>query len=207
MSRYDTLTITGTLHDISLAKSWADPAHRLYSATLQTVRKSNKVDHLPCLLDDVHIPVDVLDDHTPYIIEGEVRTRAEYGEDRRHNRVYIWVTAVMPQVGEVDNTVNSVSIRGALCGKPVYADKADGRRVSTVIVRVPAQGPRGYYVPCVLWGQQAVDIAKHDRGHKVHITGRLQERAYSKKLSDGSTAYGTAYELSVQTCEEDRLCE
>lgn len=207
MSRYDTLTITGTLHDIKLAKSCVEPAHRLYTATLQTVRKSSKVDHLPCLLDDARIPVDILDDHTPYIIEGEVRTRAEYGEDRRHNRVYIWVTAVMPQVGEVDSTVNVVSIRGALCGKPVYTDKTDGRRVSTVIVRVPAQGPRAYYVPCVLWGQQAVDIAKHDRSHRVLIMGRLQERAYFKRLSDGSTIPGTAYELSVQTYKEEPVCE
>lgn len=198
------LTVLGTLHDITVHQTFDTPAHTLYKATLSTTRLSGKVDNIPCLVDDIRVPVGDIDPSATYIVDGEIRTRREVTADGvRHNRVYIHVTAVTPYnkgliPESINITTNKVSIVGQLCDKPAYCEKNNGRRVSTVIVRVDGREGRRYYIPCVLWGDNAVSVAKMHKHDTVAVQGRVQQREYTKPVGDGGVQYGIAYELSVQ---------
>lgn len=196
------LTVVGTLHDFIVYKTFDTPTHTLYKATVSTTRLSGKVDNIPCLVDDIRVPVGDIEPTATYIVDGEVRTRREVSDGKRHNRVYIHVTAVTPYVkGLVPDTLNvttnTVTITGKLCDTPAYCEKNNGRRVSTVIVRVDGKQDRHYYIPCVLWGDDAVSIAKMHKYDRVIVHGRIQQREYTKPVGDGFQL-GIAYELSVQ---------
>ena len=203
------LTIIGTLNNITAYREFDTPKHTLYKGTVSTTRLSGKVDEIPCLIDDIRVPVEALDLTATYIVDGELRTRLEVSDDKRHNRVYVHITAVTPYLrGLVPDTLNvttnKVCITGRLCSTPDYCEKSNGRRVSTVIVRVEGRQDRHYYIPCVLWGENAVSISKLHKYDQVTIRGRIQQRDYVKADGD-KFQHGIAYELSVQ--EYKVVCE
>lgn len=203
------LTIIGTLNNITAYREFDTPEHTLYKGTVSTTRLSGKVDEIPCLIDDIRVPVEALDLTATYIVDGELRTRLEVSDDKRHNRVYIHITAVTPYLkGLVPDTLNittnKVCITGKLCSVPDYCEKNSGHRVSTVIVRVEGRQNRRYYIPCVLWGDNATSISKLNKYDQVIIRGRIQQREYIKADGD-KFQHGIAYELSVQ--EYKVICE
>lgn len=200
--RNNKLTIVGTISNIAEYDTVGTPAHTLYKMTVTSIRLSGKPDTLPCLVDGERVPVAYLQEHVPYVIDGQVRTRREVTEDGvRHNRVYISVECVTPLMADGNKNTNSVHIIGTLCDKPAYCVKNDQRRVSTVIVRVKGHGTRSYFIPCVMWGNTASMSKTLTKGECVSISGRLQAREYFKPLANGDIYRGLAYELSVQQCE------
>ena len=64
------------------------------------------------------------------------------------------------------------------------------------MLAVPRPYRRTDYIPCILWGRSAQQTADVPPGTALHLTGRLQSRAYVKVL-DGVSQTRTAYELSV----------
>ena len=68
---------------------------------------------------------------------------------------------------------------------------------------------RADYLPCIAWGQTAMQIAQMDVGEHLTIEGRVQSRTYTKLLEGGSEER-TAFEVSVmqlveEGAEEDAL--
>ena len=55
---------------------------------------------------------------------------------------------------------------------------------------------RADYLPCIAWGQTAMQIAEMDVGDRLTIEGRVQSRTYTKMLETGSEER-TAFEVSV----------
>lgn len=203
------LTVVGTLHDVTTYLTFEKPSHTLYKATLSILRLSGKVDDIPCLIDDVRVPIGNIDLSGTYIVDGELRTRREVSDGKRHNRVYIHITAVTPYIKgmvpeSLNDTTNKVCITGQLCTKPTLIEKNNGNQVSTVIVRVDGRRNRSYYIPCMLRGDNAVNIAKLQKHDTVTIRGRIQQREYIKPVGD-YVIHGVAYEICVQ--EYKVICE
>ena len=73
-----------------------------------------------------------------------------------------------------------------------------------MMLAVPRAFHRADYLPCILWGRTANQIAACRTGDQVYLQGRLQSRVYTK-LTDTGAQERTAYEISAltaQICDE-----
>ena len=66
------------------------------------------------------------------------------------------------------------------------------------MLAVPRAFHRADYLPCILWGRTAGQIALCRIGDWVHLQGRMQSRVYTK-LTDEGAQERTAYEISALT--------
>ena len=57
------------------------------------------------------------------------------------------------------------------------------------------------YIPCIVWGRNALIASDIPVGEKVSLYGRLQSREYVKMLDDETREIKVAYELSASSLE------
>jgi len=69
-----------------------------------------------------------------------------------------------------------------------------------VMLAVPRAFRRADYLPCILWGRTAQEVAACHTRDCVRIYGRLQSRIYTKLLPEGAVER-TAYEISALSAE------
>ena len=99
---------------------------------------------------------------------------------------------------------NRILLSGALCKKPLLRKTPLGRSICDLILAVNRHYGRADYLPCIAWGQTAMQIAEMDVGEHLTIEGRVQSRSYTKKLPEGGSEQRTAFEVSVmQLVDED----
>ena len=53
------------------------------------------------------------------------------------------------------------------------------------------------YVPCIAWGDIAVELSKLSVNTKILLEGQLHSREYKKTLTDGSFEFRVAHEVEV----------
>ena len=68
------------------------------------------------------------------------------------------------------------------------------------MLAVPRAFHRADYLPCIIWGRTASQIAQCHTRDVIAIRGRLQSRIYTKLTPDGAEDR-TAYEISALTAE------
>ena len=83
---------------------------------------------------------------------------------------------------------------------PTYRRTPLGREICDVMLAVPRAFHRADYLPCILWGRTAQEVAACQIRDRLSIHGRLQSRIYTKLTEDGAIER-TAYELSALTAE------
>ena len=110
------------------------------------------------------------------------------------NRLVITVFAQSIEPGD-GSYFNRILLSGALCKKPVLRRTPLGRSICDVILAVNRHYGRADYLPCIAWGQTAVQIAGMDVGERLALEGRVQSRTYTKLLESGSEER-TAFERS-----------
>lgn len=99
---------------------------------------------------------------------------------------------------EDDEGTNEVYLSGELCSDPAIRYTPLGKTILDVIVRIRNSATENYYVPVILWGDdanKAADMKAHDI---ISIKGRFQSRDYNKRISDTETRVMTAYEVSAR---------
>jgi single-stranded DNA-binding protein len=111
--------------------------------------------------------------------------------------IYVYATAIAVEDGE---PINQVILSGPLCKEPVYRHTPLGREICDVMLAVPRAFRRADYLPCILWGRTALQIAACHVRDEICITGRLQSRLYTK-LTDEGPVERTAYEVSALTAQ------
>ena len=111
------------------------------------------------------------------------------------NRLVITVFAQSIEPGD-GSYFNRILLSGALCKKPVLRHTPLGRSICDVILAVNRHYGRADYLPCIAWGQTAVQIAGMDVGERLALEGRVQSRTYTKLLESGSEER-TAFEVSI----------
>lgn len=92
---------------------------------------------------------------------------------------------------------NRILLSGALCKKPVLRRTPLGRSICDLILAVNRPYGRADYLPCIAWGQTALQVAELDVGARLALEGRVQSRTYTKLLESGETEERTAFEVSV----------
>ena len=95
-----------------------------------------------------------------------------------------------------EDDCNAVVLRGVLCKSPNLRQTPMGREICDLLVAVARRYGRSDYLPCISWGQNAVESADWEVGTTVALSGRIQSRTYIKQ-HDGQVHERTAFEVSV----------
>ena len=105
------------------------------------------------------------------------RTRREQGEDE-----------------------NRLELSGTLCKEPSLRITPLGRTICDMILAVNRRYGRADYLPCITWGSLARRCGAMGVGDRLHLSGRLQSRGYTKVV-EGRQEARTAFEVSVMSLE------
>lgn len=190
------ITLRGMLHSLPVF-SHENHGRRFWRFTLEVPRLSGTVDLLPVIADEVAVMT--LDPFAGLMITvtGQIRSHNIRNETGRHLMVFVFASTLTVEDGE---PLNHVTLEGVICKEPTFRRTPLGRQICDVMLAVPRAFHRADYLPCIIWGRTARQIAELPVGQYIQLSGRLQSRTYTKITNEG-TQERTAYEISVLTAE------
>ena len=171
--------------------------HKFYRFTLEVPRLSGTVDLLPVVAEDQILDKMDLTGGCMLTVSGQIRTHNIRENGVRHLLIFVFATDIVCEDGE---SINEVIVEGPLCKEPIYRRTPLGREICDVMLAVPRIFRRADYLPCILWGRTAHQIAQCHIRDRIRITGRLQSRNYTK-LTENGPQERTAYEVSALSAE------
>ena len=176
---------------------------RFYRFLLSVPRLSGNVDILPVIAEEPILNAMDLSGGEMLRIEGQIRTHNIRENGTRRLLIFVFATSITAEEGD---PINDVAICGPLCRDPIYRRTPLGRDICDVMLAIPRAYHRADYLPCILWGRVAHQVAACHTSDVVQICGRLQSRAYIKQTEQGAQER-TAYEISALTAQimEDSL--
>ncbi len=192
----NTITVRGSLLSLPCF-SHENHGRSFYRFTLEVPRLSGAVDLLPVIAEAQL--VEHLDPCAGEMVcvTGQIRSHNQRREDGRHLMIFIFASSITVDDGE---PVNEVTVEGPLCKTPVFRRTPLGREICDAMLAVPRAFRRADYLPCILWGRVAQEIATCQVRDCIRIYGRLQSRIYTKLTDDGPVER-TAYEISALTAQ------
>lgn len=170
---------------------------RFYRFTLSVPRLSGTVDHLPIVAEEAILNAMDLSGGEMLRIEGQIRSHNQRENGIRRLLIFVFAQQIQSEEGE---PINAVTMAGPLCRNPTYRRTPLGREICDVMLAVPRAFHRADYLPCILWGRTAQDVALCHTSDRIRIHGRLQSRTYTKQTDDGPQER-TAYEISALSAE------
>lgn len=203
--RYDLLG-TNTIKLEGVVSSGLEFSHKLleeafYTFNLEVGRLSNAKDVLPVtvserLLKDIDIQIG-----TQVAVSGQLRSYNKISDGSTRLVLTAFARAIS-YCDNVDSFVNEVELNGFVCKQPIYRTTPFGREIADVLIAVNRAYKKSDYIPLILWGRNSRFAQSVDVGDEVKITGRLQSREYSKKISETESITKIAYEVSVSKFEK-----
>ncbi len=170
---------------------------KFYRFLLAVPRLSGTVDLLPVIAEARVLEALDLSGGQMLRVEGQIRSHNQRENGIRRLLIFVYATSVQAEDGA---PINDVHLCGPLCRVPTYRRTPLGREICDVMLAVPRAFHRADYLPCILWGRIAGQIALCRTGDQIHIQGRLQSRVYTK-LTDEGAQERTAYEISALFAE------
>lgn len=176
---------------------------RFFRFLLEVPRLSGAVDLLPVIAEESLLsPLDPTAGNM-LTVSGQIRSHNQRTEGTRHLLIFVFAMQITVEDGE---PMNEVIVEGPLCREPTFRRTPLGREICDVMLAVPRAFHRADYLPCILWGRTAQEIAECHTREVIRIDGRLQSRIYTKLTEDGAQER-TAYEISALTADiiEDQV--
>ena len=174
-----------------------------YLVDLAVKRLSEQIDVIPLTISERLI--DVTTDCTSRTLEviGQFRSFNQQGEGKKKLILSVFVREVhFLEEKFTDYTKsNFISLKGYLCKIPVYRKTPLGREIADLLLAVNRSYNKSDYIPCIAWGRNAKYASGLFVGTRMEISGRVQSREYTKKLSETDTVTYTAYEVSISNLE------
>jgi len=192
----NSITVRGILQELPKF-SHENHGRRFFRFILEVPRLSGAVDILP-----VVAPEPVVQQIDPcagsmLTVTGQIRSHNQRIEGVRRLMIFIFATDILAEDGE---PINEVIVEGPLCKEPIFRRTPLGREICDVMLAIPRAFRRADYLPCILWGRIAQDVANCHTRDCIRIYGRLQSRIYTKLTEDGPYER-TAYEISALSAE------
>lgn len=128
-------------------------------------------------------------------VTGEVRTFNNRTGEGSRLVISVFARTILPVCGEDEN---ALELAGTLCKPPSLRSTPLGRTICDMILAVNRRYGRADYLPCIAWGSLAHRCAEKQTGDRIGLSGRLQSRAYQKRLHD-QTLERVAFEVSVMS--------
>lgn len=172
---------------------------RLYMAYILTRRTSGVTDRIPLIIPGKLIEQGGCIGHM-VSVEGQFRSynRHRDGKSKLILSVFVKEIRLLETGWPVDCACNNqVFLDGFICKAPIYRKTPKGREIADVILAVNRPHGKSDYIPCIVWGRDAWDVARLDVGAALRISGRIQSREYDKMLSETESETRVAYEVSA----------
>ena len=185
------------------ALSHVNHGETFYRFVLSVQRLSGQCDDLPVIVPRQLLRACPLGRGDAAAVTGQLRSFNN--KSGQGNRLVITVFAQSIEPGD-GSYFNRILLSGALCKKPVLRRTPLGRSICDVILAVNRHYGRADYLPCIAWGQTAVQIAGMDVGERLALEGRVQSRTYTKLLESGSEER-TAFEVSIMQLLDEEETE
>ncbi len=164
---------------------------------LAVTRLSGAVDLLPVIAEASVLDEIDLSGGEMLEIQGQVRSHNLHDNGTRRLLIFVFASAIAAVDGE---PINDVTVQGVICREPTLRRTPLGREICDVMLAVPRAFRRADYLPCILWGRTAQQIAECRVGERLCIQGRLQSRVYTK-LTDAGSEKRTTYEISAMLAQ------
>lgn len=166
---------------------------KFYEFYIETLRKSDTVDTLPCIVSETYVK-DIRNGYS-IMISGEVRTRNVPIEnaEKSHLEILVFVKEVLEYPGY---DCNEFEAAATVCKQPIFRETPLGRQISNVLLAVNRAYGKSDYIPTIFWGRGALRVAELNVGDRLSVEGRLQSRKYIKRIEE-EVVEMTAYELSA----------
>ena len=164
---------------------------------MEVARLSGAVDLLPVVAEESLLNELDLSGGCMITVTGQIRTHNIRENGVRHLLIFVFAGQLVCEDGE---PVNEVIVEGPLCKEPTYRRTPLGREICDAMLAVPRAFRRADYLPCILWGRTAYEIAQCHTRDIIRIEGRLQSRIYTKVTENGPQER-TAYEISALTAQ------
>lgn len=164
---------------------------------LDVPRLSGAVDTLPIIADESTL--NALDPcgGAMLTVTGQIRSHNIRSDGKRRLLIFVFAESIVVEDGE---PINEVVLEGPLCKEPIYRRTPLGREICDVMLAVPRGYKRADYLPCILWGKVAKEVAACQLRDTVQICGRMQSRGYTKVTEEGPQER-VAYEISALTAQ------
>ena len=190
------ITLRGSLLELPTF-SHENHGHRFFRFYLEVPRLSGTTDILPVIAEESLIQnIDPCGGEM-ITVTGQIRSHNHRIDTVRRLLVFVFAASVWAEDGP---PVNDCILEGPICKMPTYRRTPLGREICDVMLAVPRAFRRADYLPCILWGRVAQEIASCQIRDRIRICGRLQSRVYTK-LTDSGPIERTAYEISALTAE------
>ena len=192
----NTVTLRGSLQALPQL-SHENHGKRFYRFCLEVPRLSGAVDILPVIAEETIL--NTIDPTAGEMITvvGQIRSHNNREAGIRRLLIFVYAGALIVEDGP---PINDVTLCGPLCKEPIYRRTPLGREICDVMLAVPRAFHRADYLPCILWGRTAREVADCHVRDQITVCGRLQSRLYTK-LTDEGPVERTAYEISALTAQ------
>lgn len=192
----NTITIRGSLQALPQF-SHENHGRRYWRFILEVPRLSGSVDTLPVIAEESLIMELDPCGGEMLTVTGQIRSHNQRSDGVRHLLIFVFAANILPEDGE---PINEVFLEGPLCKEPTFRRTPLGREICDAMLAVPRPFRRADYLPCIIWGRTAQDIAACHVRNRIRIYGRLQSRNYTKMTDEGPVER-TAYEISALSAE------
>lgn len=192
----NTITLRGSLQELPRF-SHDNHGRRFYRFVLEVPRLSGAVDLLPVIAEENLVLSTDPTAGDMLTVTGQVRSHNQRTDGVRHLIIFVFAATITAECGE---PINEVVLEGPLCREPTYRRTPLGREICDAMLAVPRAFRRADYLPCILWGRTAQEVAACHTSDKIRIYGRLQSRVYNKMTEEGMIER-TAYEVSALTAQ------
>lgn len=198
----NSITIRGSLIELPCF-SHENHSRKFLRFLLEVPRLSGAVDILPVIAEESLLASLDPTAGSMLTVSGQIRSHNQRTEGNRHLLIFVFASKIEIEDGE---PLNEVTLEGPLCREPNFRRTPLGREICDVMLAVPRAFHRADYLPCILWGRTAQEVALCHTREVIRIYGRLQSRVYTKLTEEGSQQK-TAYEISALTAEilEDEI--
>ena len=183
------------------AFSHENHGQRFYKFPLRVERLSGQCDTLVIVVNESM--TSLLCEGEPVRVTGQLRSFNNKSGQGSRLVITVFAQAIEPGDG---TPFNRILLSGVLCKQPTLRRTPLGRSICDVILAVNRHYGRADYLPCIAWGQLALQVAEMSVGERLTLEGRVQSRTYTKLLESGAEER-TAFEVSIMQLVDPETAE
>ena len=169
---------------------------QFFNLFLEVKRISGVADIVPLTISERLFNLEDKFTGTVVRVSGQFRSFNKHEENKNRLVLSVFVREIERVVNDYDEE-NEIEIDGFVCKDPVYRKTPLGREIADILFAVNRSQGKSDYIPCIVWGRNAVYTSGLPVGTHLKLTGRIQSRGYVKMYEDGTEEQRTAYEVSV----------
>lgn len=166
-----------------------------YEMDVLVKRLSGQGDVLPVTISERLIESNRLTVGSEVSAVGQFRSYNKLAEGKSKLMLTVFVRDLVD--GAEAKNPNAIVLSGYICKPPVYRTTPFNREIADVLIAVNRAYNKSDYIPCIAWGRNARFVKNLEVGEKLALSGRIQSREYTKRISETETRTMTAYEVSI----------